>query len=206
MKEVASAEELCEAVERIQGCKATFREVDDVFLSGEGGIYWSGPVHVFDVDHPDSGTCYAWTDTVWPSDERLYLTVLGGYLIHRAPEAIEAYLRERKRRAGPRMVWNLIDWWNLESEQRTPAFDIPGDVWAVEWRVGDNATITVHDIRTDNIVDTIHCDPEKDCGTTKLKGSGRYYLIIDTNLPFMVRASSLHLEELPPADNIDWRF
>lgn len=39
-------------------------------------VAWEGMVEVFDVDHPDTDTCYAWSSPVEGSERRKFYAVL----------------------------------------------------------------------------------------------------------------------------------
>ena len=70
-------DELRQAVERLQRCRATLREVVPVVERFEGRTAWDGVVHVFDVSgHPTATTCYAWSSPVEGSERRRFYAVL----------------------------------------------------------------------------------------------------------------------------------
>ncbi len=72
----ASVAAVREAVERLHNCTATHRESVGVREEYRDQIAWEGMVEVFDVDHPDTDTCYAWSSPVEGSDRRKFYAVL----------------------------------------------------------------------------------------------------------------------------------
>ena len=65
-----------EAVERLHVCRATYMESVYVREEFQDQVAWEGTVEVFDVDHPDTDTCYAWSSPVEDSDRRKFYAVL----------------------------------------------------------------------------------------------------------------------------------
>ena len=65
-----------QAVERLHNCTATYKESVGVREEFRDQIAWEGMVEVFDVDHPDTDTCYAWSFPVEDSDRRKFYAVL----------------------------------------------------------------------------------------------------------------------------------
>lgn len=85
-------------VEQQHGCGATFREVAHVVESHNGKTVWEGDVSVFDVDHADAKTAYAWIDPVPGSKTRVrYFAVLGKPPINTPNDAVRAALTARFR-------------------------------------------------------------------------------------------------------------
>lgn len=39
-------------------------------------VAWEGMVEIFDVDHPDTDTCYAWSSPIEGSERRKFYAVL----------------------------------------------------------------------------------------------------------------------------------
>ena len=64
------------AVERLHECNATHKESVSVREEHQGQVAWEGIIEVFDVDHPDTDTCYAWSSPVEGSDRRKFYAVL----------------------------------------------------------------------------------------------------------------------------------
>lgn len=69
-------DDLIKAISNLHNCKATYSESVDVKEVFERQIAWEGTVHVFDVDHPDTDTCYAWSSPIKGSSKRKYYAVL----------------------------------------------------------------------------------------------------------------------------------
>jgi hypothetical protein len=85
-------------VEQEHGCRATFREVAHVVETHKGKTVWEGDVSVFDVDHKDAKTAYAWADPVAGSKTRLrYFAVLGKPPINSASDAVKVAIAARWR-------------------------------------------------------------------------------------------------------------
>ena len=89
MKEV-SIDQLCNAVESTHECSASLREAVPVLEKFNGRPVWEGVVHVFDVDHPDTNTCYAWSSPIDGTDRRRFYAVLGIPPINSPVDAIRA--------------------------------------------------------------------------------------------------------------------
>ena len=97
MKEV-SVDQLCEAVESTHGCKATLRKVAKVQLYDNQPV-WKGVVHIFDVDHPETNTCYAWSSPIEGTEKRRFYAVLGIHPIDAPFKAVQAAIvAEHKQR------------------------------------------------------------------------------------------------------------
>lgn len=73
----ASVDKLKYAIEPQHECTATFREAMQIHEYFNEKTVWEGIVHVFDVDHPQADTAYAWTETIEDSNERSFIAVLG---------------------------------------------------------------------------------------------------------------------------------
>lgn len=85
-----SQDQLQTAVEGTHGCTATFREAVPVKETFDGQTVWEGAVHVFDVDHADASTCYAWSSPVEGSVQRKFYAVLSVSPIDSALDAVRA--------------------------------------------------------------------------------------------------------------------
>lgn len=90
-------DELATVVEQQHGCKATFREVAHVVESHKGKTVWEGDVSVFDVDHKDAKTAYAWVDPVPGTTRVRYFAVLGKPPVNTANDAVRAAIAARYR-------------------------------------------------------------------------------------------------------------
>jgi hypothetical protein len=69
-------DDLIKAISNLHNCKATYTESVDVKEVFEGKTAWDGTIHVFEVDHPNSDTCYAWSSSIEGSSKRKYYAVL----------------------------------------------------------------------------------------------------------------------------------
>ena len=67
---------LKEAVEQLHKCRATHKESVGIREEFQEQVAWEGMVEVFDVDHPDTDTCYAWSSPVEGSERRKFYAVL----------------------------------------------------------------------------------------------------------------------------------
>lgn len=82
---------LQEAIERLHGCQATFRETVPVVEQYEGQTVWDGEVHVFDIKgHPTASACYAWSSPVEGSEKHKFYAVLHVPPVVSATEAVRA--------------------------------------------------------------------------------------------------------------------
>ncbi len=71
-----SLSDLRTAVERLHGCRAIHNDSVSVREEFQGQTAWEGVVEVFEVDHPDTDTCYAWSSPMEGSDRRIFYAVL----------------------------------------------------------------------------------------------------------------------------------
>ncbi len=92
--------QLKQAIECTHGCTAAFHEVVQVKEEFEDRPVWQGIVHVFDVDHPDAKTCYAWSSPVEGSENRRFYAVLGVPPINSAQDAVRAAIVADSRQPG----------------------------------------------------------------------------------------------------------
>src|SRR4030042_6463488 len=60
----------------LHGCKATWIESVPVKEVFEGETAWEGVVQVFEIDHPKSNFCYAWSYGLDNSKKRHFFAVL----------------------------------------------------------------------------------------------------------------------------------
>jgi len=74
----------------MHSCKATLHETVPINEQFGNQPVWQGVVHVFDVDHPEADTCYAWSSPVEGSDNRRFYAVLGKPPINSAADAVRA--------------------------------------------------------------------------------------------------------------------
>ena len=76
-----------QAVERLCGCRATYRERLGVNFQFKWGA-WTGMVTTFDVDHAEASICFAWSSPIEGSDKRRYYAVLKKPPIENALDAV----------------------------------------------------------------------------------------------------------------------
>ncbi len=89
---------LKDVVEQQHQCTATFREVAHVVETYNDATVWEGEVSVFDVDHPEASTIYAWADPVPGRGAPRYFAVLGKPPINTANDAVRAAIAARYRK------------------------------------------------------------------------------------------------------------
>ena len=78
------------AVERIHRCHATYRTSVRVNRQFRGQTAWAGIVSIFDVDHREASSCFAWSASIEGSDKRRYYAVLDKPPIESASDAVWA--------------------------------------------------------------------------------------------------------------------
>lgn len=83
-------DELAKAVESTHACRAKLREWCAVCEEFQGQTVWEGVVHVFDVDHADADTVYAWSSPIDGRKKRRFYAVLGVPPINCAQDAVRA--------------------------------------------------------------------------------------------------------------------
>lgn len=81
---------LIKVIKDLHGCKATYSESIDIKEEFQGQTAWEGTVHVFDVDHPDTDTCYAWSSPIEGSSKRKYYAVLKIHPVDSPEAAVRA--------------------------------------------------------------------------------------------------------------------
>jgi hypothetical protein len=92
-----SIEALQKAILDLHGCKATWIKsilVKEVF---EGETVWEGMVQVFEVDHPKSKLCYAWSYGLDKSKKRRFFAVLHQGIIDSPKNAVKAAITKEFR-------------------------------------------------------------------------------------------------------------
>ena len=92
-----SIDQIQAAVEGQHGCKASNPRPERVTESFQGKTVWDGVVHVFEVDHPNVSTCYAWSSPVEGSDRRRFYAVLGIPPVNSAKDAVRAAIVSEHR-------------------------------------------------------------------------------------------------------------
>lgn len=86
-----SAAELCEAIERQHGGRATFAQSVPVRETFRNETVWDGVVHVFDLaGHAKATRAYAWSSPVEGSDKRRFFAVLQMGAIKSPKDAVRA--------------------------------------------------------------------------------------------------------------------
>ena len=72
-KQTTETDELGRAIEHLHNCAAHYRSTETLVEHFEGEDVWEGEVHIFDVTHSDTDTCYAWSSPVeGPAGRRFY--------------------------------------------------------------------------------------------------------------------------------------
>ncbi len=75
--EKANSSDLWAAVEGLHEGQATFDHDVAVIEQFDGATVWEGVVSVFNLEgHPDTDTCYTWSEPVKCSDKRRFFAVL----------------------------------------------------------------------------------------------------------------------------------
>ena len=99
MEELATIDQLREAVEATHHCHAIFRETVHVAEKHKGKPVWEGDVSVFDVEGIEGATtAYAWADPVAASKKRIrFFAVLGKPPVTNANQAVQAAIVARYR-------------------------------------------------------------------------------------------------------------
>jgi hypothetical protein len=85
-----SVDQLQAAIQGLHGLSSILDRVEQVHEVFKGKTVWEGPVHVFKVKHPQTDTCYAWTESVKDSKRRRLFTVLSIPPINSALDAVRA--------------------------------------------------------------------------------------------------------------------
>ncbi len=83
-------ESLIKAIKDLHGCNATYLESIRVKEEFEGQAVWEGTVHIYNVDHQDTNTCYAWSSPVEGSKNRKFYTVLKLPPVKSVQDAVKA--------------------------------------------------------------------------------------------------------------------
>ncbi len=92
-----TTDQLKKSVETQHNCAATFRNILPVREVFKGQVVWDGVVHVFDVNHPDTNTCYAWSSPIEDSDNRKFYAALGVPPVNSAKDAVRAAIVAESR-------------------------------------------------------------------------------------------------------------
>jgi len=71
-----SIQALQKAIFDLHGCKSTWVKSVPVKEVFEGETVWEGVVQIFEVDHPTSKLCYAWSHRLDNSKKRRFFAVL----------------------------------------------------------------------------------------------------------------------------------
>jgi hypothetical protein len=85
-----SIEGLAKAILDLHGCKATWIKSVPVKEVFEGETVWEGIVQVFEIDHPKSKLCYAWSHELEGSKKRRFLAVLHQGVVDSPQKAVRA--------------------------------------------------------------------------------------------------------------------
>jgi hypothetical protein len=93
-----SIEALAKAILDLHDCKATWIKsvpVEEVF---EGETVWEGVVQVFEIDHPKSKFCYAWSHGLDNSKKRRFFAVLHQGVVDSPEKAVRAAIVAASRK------------------------------------------------------------------------------------------------------------
>lgn len=85
-----SIKALEKAILDLHGCKATWIESVPIKEVFKGETVWEGVVQVFEVDHPKSKLCYAWSHRLDSSKKRRFFAVLHQGAIDSPEKAVRA--------------------------------------------------------------------------------------------------------------------
>jgi len=70
-------DELRTHIEHLLSCKVVkYLGQTEIKEEFEGQTIWEGIVHTYNVDHPDTDTCYAWSSPIEGSDKNKIYAVL----------------------------------------------------------------------------------------------------------------------------------
>jgi hypothetical protein len=86
----ASIEALAKPILDLHGCKATWIKSVPVKEVFEGETVWEGIVQIFEIDHPKSKLCYAWSYGLDNSKKRRFFAVFHQGPIDSAQAAVKA--------------------------------------------------------------------------------------------------------------------
>lgn len=98
-----NANDLTQAVERLHKCQSKLREKVEIKEEFEGEVVWEGTVHVFDIDHPDSNICYAWSSPIEGSSKRKFYAVLHVPPVDSPEAAVRASIVSDYKKSGPKL-------------------------------------------------------------------------------------------------------
>jgi hypothetical protein len=84
------AADVLRAVERLHSCRAVYKQSEAVHEAFKGEPAWTGSVLVFEVDHPEAATCFAWSSPIDGSERRRYYAILRKPPIETAEDAVRA--------------------------------------------------------------------------------------------------------------------
>ena len=92
MKAEHEVKALKKAILDLHGCKSTWIKSVPVKETFEGETVWEGIVQVFEVDHPKSKLCYAWSYGLDNSKKRRFFAVLHQGPVDSPKKAIRAVI------------------------------------------------------------------------------------------------------------------
>ena len=93
-------EDLKAAVEGMHNCVASGYRMERVVETIDGQVAWHGEVTIFDVDHPQTNTCFTWSSPVEGSENRKFYAVLKIPPIETAADAVRASIISDFRSSG----------------------------------------------------------------------------------------------------------
>lgn len=98
MRERLYMKALEKAIFDLHGCKATWIESVPVKEVFKGETVWEGVVQVFEIDHPKSKLCYAWSYGLDNSKKRRFFAVLHQGKVDSPQAAVRAAIVREFRR------------------------------------------------------------------------------------------------------------
>jgi hypothetical protein len=93
-----SIKALQKAILDLHGCKATWIKSVPIKEVFEGETVWEGIVQVFEVDHPKSKLCYAWSYGLDNSKKRRFFAVLHQGVVDSPEKAVRAAIINEARK------------------------------------------------------------------------------------------------------------
>src|SRR4051812_40202620 len=93
----AGVDALREAIKNMHGVHAIWRENVPVRETFNGAVVWEGVVEVFEVKHPKTARCYAWSHAT-ENGRRKFYAVLHVEPVVSAAAAVEAAIVADERR------------------------------------------------------------------------------------------------------------
>src|SRR5690606_18399099 len=100
MDDPAGIPALQDAIRHLHGLDSTWLESVAVHEQHEGKTVWAGHVQVFEVDHPQTRRCYAWSHESGTGGRRRFHAVLGVSPVDSAEMAVRTAVLAGVKRAA----------------------------------------------------------------------------------------------------------